>query len=81
MSSNYPEGSMMGSGIYEEEVEMEVTCDHCDATYTALVVADDWGNINETLECLECGKDFTFKRDRPDVEDDYQSWQDDNHDN
>jgi len=57
MSSNYPEGSMMGSGIYSTEVDYaEFECDneecgkHNDAGITA---TDDWGNY--TIECEFCG--------------------------
>jgi hypothetical protein len=57
MSSNYPAGSMMGSGIYSVEVSYdEFTCgnEECEKVNEANVSAtDDWGNYE--VECEFCG--------------------------
>lgn len=57
MSSNYPEGSMRGSGIYSQDVSYdEFDCEneecgkHNEAGDTT---TDDWGNY--TIECEFCG--------------------------
>jgi hypothetical protein len=56
MSSNYPEGSMMGSGIYATEFEYgtftcaDTACLH--DNFNAIAYADDWGRW--TVECEEC---------------------------
>lgn len=54
MSSNYPEGSMRGSGIYEEEFDFgSFTCEYCDqVNHDAVALVDDWGNWE--VECEEC---------------------------
>ena len=69
--SNYPAGSMMGSGIYSIEVEFEeFTCenDECGKENEAgETVTDDWGNY--TVECEFCGKVYmesSIKQDRDD---------------
>lgn len=54
------EGSMKGSGIDSEDFEMEVTCSKCGHKFEALVVSDDWGIINNDLDCEKCGEEFTF---------------------
>ncbi len=69
--SNYPEGSMMGSGIYSVEVSYEAfdceneDCEeHNEAGETA---TDDWGNYD--VECAFCGKTYfssSVKQDRAD---------------
>ncbi len=67
--SNYPEGSMMGSGIYSKEVEYEeFVCDRCDKTNEAGVVAtDDWGNyIVECEFCLSTHLESSIGQDRDD---------------
>lgn len=57
MSSNYPEGSMRGSGIYSVEVSYDAfDCEndecqhHNEAGETS---TDDWGHY--TIECGWCG--------------------------
>jgi hypothetical protein len=67
--SNYPEGSMMGSGIYSKEVEYdEFICDRCEKTNEANVVAtDDWGNyIIECEFCLSTHLESSISQDRDD---------------
>ena len=52
---NYPEGSMMGSGIYSQEVSYdEFECDECGETNKeGEVGTDDWGRYE--IECEFCG--------------------------
>lgn len=56
MSSYYPEGGMMGSGIYSSEVEYdEFVCENeeCGKTNEAgIATTDDWGNY--IVECEFC---------------------------
>jgi hypothetical protein len=59
MSSNYPEGSMMGSGIYAEEIEREYSCDVCEKDVTIVFVTDDWGH-NAIGECPDCSTEYTI---------------------
>jgi hypothetical protein len=60
MSSNYPEGSMMGSGIYSVEVSYDrFVCENeeCEKVNEANITAtDDWGNYE--IECEFCGEVF-----------------------
>lgn len=53
-------GSMAGSGVDSIEYEMEVTCSKCGHTYEEVVTANDWGIINNDLDCVKCGEEFTF---------------------
>ena len=56
--NNYPDGSMMGSGIYSVEIPYdEFVCDNdeCGKVNEANVAAtDDWGNYE--VECEFCGE-------------------------
>ena len=69
------EGSMMGSGIYSEEVTREIVCSEkcfdcvdikkeCDAVFNVDLSTDDWGNIDETIKCEKCGHSYDFKEER-----------------
>ena len=55
--SNYPEGSMMGSGIYSQEVSYGAfDCENEDCgkhNEASEAVTDDWGNYE--VECVFCG--------------------------
>lgn len=71
MSSNYPEGSMMGSGIYATEFTAETfTCENEECNkenVDNLVVADDWGSY--VIECEFCGATYregSYAEDRDD---------------
>jgi hypothetical protein len=59
--SNYPEGSMRGSGIYSQEVSYdEFVCENeeCGKTNEAGETAtDDWGNYS--VECEFCGSTYS----------------------
>ena len=76
MSSNYPEGSMRGSGIYAQEVSYdEFVCENeeCEKTNEAGETAtDDWGNYE--IVCEFCGsvyKSSSLADDRDDYYADY----------
>ena len=69
------EGSMMGSGIYSEEVTLEVVCNErcgdcteqgkdCAAYWNEDFSTDDWGNISQEVTCKSCGHSFTFSREK-----------------
>jgi len=71
MSSNYPDGSMMGSGIYAQEVsyeEFECENEDCGKTNEAgESTTDDWGNYE--IVCEFCGsvyKSSSLSEDRDD---------------
>ena len=65
--------SMMGSGIYSEEVTLEVVCKEschecdesnkvCKAYWNEDFHTDDWGNIEQEVTCKECKHKFTIKK-------------------
>lgn len=60
MSSNYPEGSMRGSGIFAEDIDVNMECVHCGHTWDTYVTTDDWGRVDEVIKCTACHEDFTF---------------------
>lgn len=69
MSSYYPEGGMMGSGIYSVEVEYEeFFCEDCEKTNEAGTTAtDDWGTY--IIECEFCNhthRESSLSEDRDD---------------
>jgi hypothetical protein len=53
MSSNYPEGSMRGSGIYAEDYSGIFYCDNCEDEFVLEGQTDDWGH-NASAECPDC---------------------------
>jgi len=66
-------GSMMGSGIYSTEHTLEVVCKEscndcqeenksCSARWEQDFMADDWGNIEDTVTCKSCNHKYTVKR-------------------
>lgn len=57
MSSNYPPGSMMGSGIFAENWNGEMFCSQCDKDVEVEGSTDDWHNT-AFAECPDCGKDL-----------------------
>ena len=75
--SNYPEGSMRGSGIYVREVSLSVTCSECDHTFDADLQTDDWGRIDQDVICESCSATFNFTwEDDSEGEIDFDSWYD-----
>jgi formylmethanofuran dehydrogenase subunit E len=51
---------MRGSGIYAEVVSKQVTCPHCNESWSDDFQGDDWGNIEEEMVCWMCNTDFYF---------------------
>ena len=65
-----PGFSMMGSGIYSEEVTREIVCAErcydceeasCDNVWDQDMHTDDWGNIDQDIKCDKCGHTMTYK--------------------
>ncbi|CAB4127991.1 hypothetical protein UFOVP223_28 [uncultured Caudovirales phage] len=81
MYGNYPEGSMMGSGIYSTEVEYEeFECENeeCGKTNPAGEVAtDDWGRY--AIECDFCGSTYRESSTSEDRDDYYADRDDDDY--
>lgn len=73
MSSNYPEGSMRGSGIYAQEVsydEFDCENEECGKTNEAgEATTDDWGNYS--VVCEFCGHTYRESSVDEDYEDNY----------
>lgn len=63
MSSNYPAGSMKGSGIDAEEVTLEVECGECGNAWEEDFTTDDWGNVSQEVKC-KCGYSWTFESEK-----------------
>lgn len=57
MMSNYPAGSMRGSGIYsyDEDTVLSDPCEQC-GSEDGILFTDDWGTM--TLSCAKCDFDF-----------------------
>lgn len=65
--------SMMGSGIYSEDVNVEVVCkeyepydidgnrSQCEAVYYLDMATDDYGEIREYFTCEKCGAEYIVK--------------------
>lgn len=79
--SNYPEGSMRGSGIYSQDVSYDAfTCDNCDKENPdGDTATDDWGRY--IIECefcsatyLESSLDEDYASAKEDA--DYDAWRD-----
>lgn len=51
--SNYPEGSMRGSGIYSEDYTGDFYCSECEEEFELDGSTDDWGNT-AYAECPKC---------------------------
>ena len=63
---------MRGSGIYSEEVDREIVCAErcndcqdegktCGAVWQETLSTDDWGNIDNDVECKECGHKINYR--------------------
>ena len=70
-----PGFSMAGSGIYSETITREIVCaERCgsceDEKTTCLAVweedfeTDDWGNVEQDIECQSCKHSFTYREER-----------------
>ena len=82
MSDNYPEGSMMGSGIYAKEVSYDAfTCENEDCgeeNGDGETVTDDYGNYS--VDCEFCGKTYRESSLSEDRDDYYADRDDDDRD-
>lgn len=71
MSSNYPEGSMNGSGIYAEDYSGTFYCSECDVEHELDGTTNDSQSYAYAF-CPVCGKDLEVELpSRDDYEDDY----------
>ncbi len=78
MFSNYPEGSMMGSGIYAEEFERTEFCETCDKDVDLTFVTNDWQT--EASATCECGAEFDIEIDNePDPDEAYERMRDEDY--
>jgi hypothetical protein len=69
--SNYPEGSMRGSGIYAEDWSGIFYCSDCDDEYELDGQTDDWG-YQAFAECPDCQKQLEIDLPtREEMRDDY----------
>jgi hypothetical protein len=75
MSSNYPEGSMRGSGIYADNYTGDFYCYECDEDYELDGVTDDWGN-KAFATCPKCEADLELELpdNEPDPDAMYDAW-------
>lgn len=72
MASNYPAGSMRGSGIYSYDYEEERGCQDttCDFVGKVLIDVDDWGT--HSWECPTCGYEQEIDLDAEDPANEYE---------
>ena len=67
--------SFMGSGVYSVEVDREIICaercgdcedngQRCDAIWVEGMMTDDWGNINQDVECPICKHKINYQEER-----------------
>ena len=78
MSSNYPEGSMRGSGIYAEDWTGTFYCSECEDEFELDGTTDDWGH-NAFADCPKCGTQLEVElpsADERDEDADYDAWRD-----
>jgi hypothetical protein len=70
-----PGFSMMGSGLYSEDVDREIVCAErcescsdegktCDAVWEETLSTDDWGNIDNNVKCEKCEHTINYKEER-----------------
>ena len=57
MSSNYPEGSMKGSGIDVDEVAVTRYCVDCEQDFETIAYTNDW-HTEMAYECPTCQAQF-----------------------
>lgn len=60
MSSNYPPGSMMGSGIYSEKAVLSFTCSACGQDNNDAEGDTDDYKTEINVECMHCREEHTF---------------------
>lgn len=67
--------SFMGSGVYSVEVDREIICaercgdcedngQRCDAIWDEGLMTDDWGNIDQDVECPICKHKINYQEER-----------------
>lgn len=67
-----PGFSMKGSGIYSVTITREIVCAEmcgmceddktsCVATWEEDFETDDWGNVEQSVECKICKHSFTYR--------------------
>ena len=70
-----PGFSMMGSGIYSEEVTREIVCAErcndcqdsgksCENVWEIDMSTDDWGNIDTDVTCVKCQHTINYTEER-----------------
>lgn len=67
-------GSMMGSGIYSEEITREIVCKErcsdcpdnapCSYHWDQDFMSDDWGNVEAEVTCPVCKHTFTYREEK-----------------
>ena len=57
MSSNYPAGSMRGSGIYSDDYTGVFFCSTCEADFDCEGSTDDW-QTTAYADCPNCGEEL-----------------------
>lgn len=60
---SYYAGSMMGSGIYSQDISCEVECE-CGNVWQQDFMSDDWGNVEDDVICSKCNEKFSFSKER-----------------
>jgi hypothetical protein len=66
--------SMMGSGIYSQDVDIEIVCAErcydcedkspCKAVFKVNLTTDDWGNIDEYIYCEKCDHNYRYREEK-----------------
>jgi hypothetical protein len=79
MSSNYPEGSMFGSGIYSTDVIAWFFCSQCDTEIECEATTDDW-HTKAYADCPTCESELEMELpSKEEIQNDY--WSDYNPNN
>lgn len=70
-----PGFSMMGSGIYSQTITREIVCKErcsyceeegktCDAVFDEDFETDDWGNVDQDVQCKTCNHTINYTEER-----------------
>jgi hypothetical protein len=65
MSSNYPEGSMFGSGIYSQEITITMICSNCEYEGEVELMTND-AQTEASGNCSECEHELNKELDEED---------------
>ena len=68
MSSNYPEGSMKGSGIYSQTYSGTFNCETCEADFECDGETNDWQTM-AFATCPKCEADL--EKELPEQDEDW----------